>query len=395
MNKQVEISPLKSVKAFYPLMVVSGFVQLIIPSTIHNIMGEFHLTEGEVSILPLVYFIGMMLSAIFVTHLIHRFLVKKLILTAALLICTSLASASLSQEFDIFAFFCFFAGIGNGILIILPGVYVTNVLSKESARIQSALFGFLSFGYIVGPLIPGLIEKLNISWRWAIAAPGLFMVPLIIPLVFTNLGRISKVEKLSIRSVKEIISFNPRFFAGLFVALILGGGASQGFITWIITFLENERGMLQGSAHLVLSGVGVSLVLGRLVCGNLTKRFSTYKILIIISIVSLFLVFFAPFPKYVLINIVLFLLASLFFSGILPLFLSAASVYPKSESSSTYTLLFIALAIGSLFFPYIIGQIFELLGAVTGLSSVAILFIGVLVCLFLIRNALPHKKKIT
>ena len=386
---------MKSIRAFYPLMIVAGFVQLILPSTIHMIMGQFHLTEGEVGILPLVYFIGMMLSAIFVTHLIHKFLVKTLILSSALFICISLISASLSQEFDMFAFFCFFAGIGNGILIILPGVYVTNVLGKESARIQSVLFGFLSFGYIVGPLIPGLIEKLNISWRLAIAAPGLFMVPLIIPLIFTKLGHISKVEKLSIRSVKEIISFNPRFFLGLFVAIILGGGASQGFITWIITFLENERGMSQGSAHLVLCGVGVSLVLGRLICGNLTKRFTTSKILIIVSIVSVFLVFFAPFPKHVLINIVLFLLASLFFSGIIPLLLSAASVYPKSESSSTYTLLFIGLAIGSLFVPFIIGQIFEQMGAIVGMSSTAILIIGVLVCLFLIKNELPIKDHLT
>jgi len=393
MNKQVEISPLKSVKAFYPLMVVSGLVQLLVPSTIHIIMDQFHLTEGEVSILPLIYFIGMMLSAVFVTHLIHRFLVKILIITSAFLIIVSLISASFSQEFEMFAFFCFFAGIGNGILIILPGIYVTNVLGKESARIQSALFGFLSFGYIVGPLIPGIIVKLDISWRWAIASPGLFMIPLIIPLVFTKLGRISKVETLSIRSVKEIIKYNPRFFAGLFIALVLGAGATQGFLIWIITFLEKERGMISGSAHLVLSGIGICLVLGRLACGYLTKRFSTFKILIILTVVSSILIFFAPFDKNISINILLFFIASVFFAGIFPLLLSAASTYPKSESSNTYTLFFIALSLGCLFIPFVIGQIFEIAGYIAGMSSITVLFLGVLACLFIIRNVLPHKRK--
>ncbi|MBI9039250.1 MAG: MFS transporter [Bacteroidales bacterium] len=384
---------MKSIRAFYPLMVISGLVQLLIPSTIHIIMDQFHLTEGEVSTLPLVYFIGMMVSAVFVTHLINRFLVKLLLLTSALLICISLISASLSYEFYMFTFFCFFTGLGNGILIILPGVYVTNVLSKESARIQSTLFGFISFGYILGPLIPGIIIKLDISWRWAIASPALLMVPLIIPLIFTKFNRIEKVDKLSVSTVKEIIKFNPRFFTGLFIALILGAGATQGFLIWIITFLEKERGLLQGSAHLILSAIGICLVFGRLACGNLTKRFSTFNILIIISIVSTFLIFFAPFPQHVIFNIVLFMLASIFFAGIFPLLLSAASTYPKSESSSTYSLFFIALALGSLFVPFLIGHIFEIAGYVAGMSSITVLFLGVLACLFFIKNDLPNKRK--
>ncbi|MCK4406850.1 MAG: MFS transporter [Bacteroidales bacterium] len=391
MSEQAEHlqSSMKCMKVFYPLMVLAGFVQLLIPSTIHIIMDHFHLSEGEVGQLPLIYFIGIMLSAILITQLIQKFSVKTLIVSSALLVSVSLVAASLSQWFVLLTFFCFFAGLGNGILIILPGVYATNVLSKESARIQSVLFGFLSFGFIVGPLFPGLIENLDISWRWAIAAPGVFILPFVIPIIITRLEHIEKAERLSFRIIKDIISFDRRFFLGMIVALILAGGAAVGFVTWIITFLEKERGMLQGSAHLVLCGIGVTIVLGRMACGYLARRFSSYKILIIITIVSAVMIFFAPLPKVAMVNMVLFWVASLFFSGIYPLLLSAAIVYPKTESSSAYTLFFIAISVGGLSIPYVLGQIFEHVGAVAGMSSIAILFLGVLVCLFIIKRELP------
>jgi len=394
MSEQSEhlLSPMKSMRAFYPLMVLSGFVQLVIPSTIHMIMKHFRLSEGEVGQLPLVYFTGIMLSAVLITQLIQKFSVKTLTLFSVLLVSVSLVAASLSQWFVLFVFFSFFTGLGNGTLVILPGIYATNVLSKESARIQSALFGFLSFGYIVGPLFPGLIENLKISWRWAIAGPGLFILPFVLPVLIARFERIEKAEKLSLRIIKDIFSFNPRFFLGLIVALILGGGAALGFITWLITFLEKEKGMVQSSAHLVLCGIGLTMVLGRLACGYLSKRFSSYRILIIITIVSTILAFFAPIPKVAMVNTVLFLLASLFFSGIYPLFLSAASVYPKSESSSAYTLFFIALSVGCLSIPYVLGHIFEYVGAVAGMSSVAVLFLGVLACLLFIKRELPVRK---
>jgi len=52
-----------AMNAFYPMVTITGFVQLLVPSTIHIIMKHFNLKAGEAAIVPLIYFFGMMLSA--------------------------------------------------------------------------------------------------------------------------------------------------------------------------------------------------------------------------------------------------------------------------------------------------------------------------------------------
>lgn len=388
----ITISPMKSMKVFYPLLVVVGVVSLLIPSTLHMIIEHFHLGEGEGGLLPLAFYSGVLLSIVLANQLLQKLSVRTLIVSSALLVCLSLIAASVSQWYALFVFFFFFTGLGNGTLLVIPGIYVTNVLRKESAHVQSMLFGCLALGYTVGPLFPGLIEHLQISWRWAIAFPGALILLCIIPMTIAKLERIEKAEPLSPRIIKDIIAFDRRFFVGIIAALILSGGAITGFITWLITFLINERGMILGSAHIVLCGVGITMALGRLTCGYFAKRFPAYKILLSLTIASAVLLFLAPLPSAVAANTALFLVASFSFAGIFPLLLAAAAVYPKSESSSAYTLFCLALVGGKILTPYALGQVFEYVGAVAGMYLCAVLLIGVLACLFFIKREIPLRE---
>ncbi len=379
-------------RAFYPLMVSAGVIQILIPSTLHNIVRHFHVSEGEGGLLPLIYFAGIMLSCVLVTRFLQKLSVKTLAISGALLVSVSLIAASVSQWYALFIFFLFLAGFGNGTLIILSGLYATNVLREQSGHAQSALFVFLSLGLILGPLFPGLIEHLQLSWRWTFVFPALLVLLLVIPVAIARLERIEKLESLSFSFAREMISFDRRFFIGLVAALILASGAGQGVLMWLVTFLENARGMVQGSAHLALCGVGIGMLLGRLACGYFTKRSSVHRILIIITIASAVLIFLAPLSHSATVNTALFLVASLFFAGLMPLLLSAAALYPKSASSSAYSLFYIAMCVGGLIIPCAVGHAFELVGAVVGMSAIAVLLLGVLACLLFIRKELPIRQ---
>ena len=387
MDYRVEAA--KQMRAFYPLMTVAGFVQLLIPSTIHLIMVDFDLKEGTAGMMPLIYFAGIVISALLANQLLERFPTKILTVASAILVCLSLIAASLSPWFAMFIFFYLFSGIGNGALIFLPGIYATNTCGKEVPRIQAMLFGFLSFGYIVGPLIPGLIERLEISWRWAIAIPGLLIIPFVIPVAMARIKRMEEAEKLSFKTIKHMVSFDRRFFIGITLAIILAGGAALGVITWVVTFLEKERGVTLGAAHLVLCGVGTALVLGRLACGKLSKRFSVYKILLTLVPASAVLVFIAPLPDSAAINALLFIMSALVYAGIYPMLLSASSIYPRSDSAAAYTFFFIILAIGGVTIPYVLGQVFQHAGAVAGMSSASIMLLAALGCLLSFRKEIP------
>ncbi|MCD6567934.1 MAG: hypothetical protein J7K94_04270 [Dehalococcoidia bacterium] len=86
------------------------------------------------------------------------------------------------------------------------------------------------------------------------------------------------------------------------------------------------------------------------------------------------------------------LLPLIYFAGITPLLLSASAVYPRAASSSAYSILFIMTSVGGLIVPYVMGHAFELVGAVTAMSLIGVLFLGALASLFLFTRELPIAK---
>jgi fucose permease len=140
--------------------------------------------------------------------------------------------------------------------------------------------------------------------------------------------------------------------------------------------------------------MGIAAVIGRQIWARVAPKITVYRTLTLLVPVSTVFVFLAPLPNSVIINIILFFIAMIFISGINPLFLSAAAVYPKSHSSSAYTILFISISIGGIIIPFVIGQIFEYTSPIIGMSSISLLFVIVIVLLLSIKKELPISEHI-
>ena len=378
--------------AFYPIIVITGFIQLLIPSTIHMLMSEFSVKPGEAGILPLIFYSGIMTSTIAITHIIKKFRIKSIMIFAVIVVSTSLIAASQSHSFLQFAVLVFFTGFGNGTMITLPGIYATNQHAEQSARLQSTIFSFLAFGFVIGPVFPGLISYLQLSWRWCFAFPGLLLLPALIPIILAKHKPIDKAKKLTLHVIKEVLAFDKKFIFKLVLALAITAGATVALLTWLITFLEIERNTPLGVAHIVLSFMGIAAVSGRLLWGVVSAKLTAIRTLLIIVPSAALLIFFAPLSHIVTINIIIFFMAMFFVSGINPLLLSASAIYPKSHSSSVYTLLFLAMSVGGITIPFGIGQIFQYVNSEVGMSSIAILFIIATGLLFFIKKEIPILK---
>jgi|GEM_PF-918213 len=385
---------LKSVYAFLPLVVVTGFIQLLVPSTIHMIMNNFGIQPGIAGILPMVYFGGLLVSTLTITHLVSRYTIKQLMAVGALLASISLLLASQIDTYFIFVMLYLAIGFGNGLLMILPGLYSTHVFGEKSPELQSLIFATMAVGFVLGPVFPGIIAYLDLSWRWAFAFPGFLILPMLIPVILAKHEPIDHTEKLTLTIAKDIIKFDKRFFIGIIAVVSIGAGCTSGFLTWMITFLENNRGMDIGIAHIVLSIMGVATFTGRRMWGKVAANKRVYKTLLFIAPVSMFFIFIGPFPSNVIINIALFFMAIIFMSGINPLALSAAAIYPRSYSSSVYTILFSSAAVGGMAIPFGIGLIFQIFNATIGLSSIAILVLIIVIALLFIKKEIPLSEHI-
>jgi len=383
---------MSAMHAFYPIIVISGFIQLLLPSTIRILMSHFSIKAGEAGILPLIFFSGIMTSAFAITHIIKKFSIKTIMIFATLIVSASLIAASQSHEFLLFAALVFFTGFGNGIMVTLPGIYATNQHAERSAKLQSTIFSFLAFGFVLGPVFPGIISYLELSWRWSFALPGLLLIPALIPILLAKHEPVDKAEKLTLSILKEIIAFDKKFFFEIVTTLIIAAGAAVALLTWLITFLETQQSTPLGTAHIVLSAMGIAAVSGRLIWGTVSTKLTAFRTLLIIVPISAILVFLAPLSQTVAINIILFFMAMFFVSGINPLLLSSAAIYPKSHSSSVYTILFISMGMGGATIPFCIGQVFQHAGAEVGIGSIAILFAITTALLFLIKKEIPILK---
>jgi len=383
-----------AMNAFYPLTILVGFVQLLVPSTIYMIMKYFNIQSGVAGVLSLIFFTGIMTSAFAITHLIKKFSMKQLMVAGSIIVSVSLLAISQSENFILFALLYLFIGFGNGIMSTLPGIYITQHYSKKSAQLQSMIFSFIALGFVVGSVFPGIISYLNMSWRWNFALPAIMIIPLLIPIMVTKYKPINNTQKLSLRIVKEMVGFDKTFFYGIMVAIILGAGSIAAFLTWLITFLEEQRGTSLEMSHIILATMGISIIIGRLIWGKVAQKIKVYHTLLIIVPVSAVLVFVAPFPQTEIINIILFFVAMIFISGVNPLFLSAAAIYPKTHSSSVYTVFYIFMSLGGMIMPFGVGHVFQYFGAVTGMSSISLLFVFIMGLLLIIKKEIPVSEHI-
>ena len=376
-----------SMKAFYPFMVVCGVIQILAPSSISIIMRQLEIREHLGGLLQTVYFLGLLLGTLLLTRFMQRFTVKQIMLAQASLLVVSLLAASAAPWFVLLLFFFFFTGFANGTLLTLPAIYIAQLYGEESPRMQNILYGFLSMGFVFGPLIAAFIVRAELSWRWCLAIPALLAIPLALPLALARLQRLPRPRKLSVSVLRDVLSFNRSLFIGLVLAFLLYAAAQASVNTWLVSFLEIERGMVSGAAHLVLVGIAACLTLGRFICGWLAGKINPFDILVSITLASGVLVFLAPIPDSKAASVIIYMFLGLAYSGINPFLIGYSAWFPQGESSAVLTAIISAGAVGGVFFPYLIGLLNQNTSPIVGMSSVSIFIIGVIACVHWIK---PH-----
>lgn len=377
----------KHLKVFYPLLIVPGIVHVLAPAVVNTMMKQLGLVESLGGLLQIVYFSGVLVGTLMITRLMQRFTVKQILLAQVLVLSASLLAAAASPAYPLILCFYLFTGLANGILITMPGAYVTGVAGEQSPRYQNMLYAFLSLGIVLGPVLPGLIARWNISFRVALVAPGILIIPFAIPLALVEMQRVHEVDRLSVKLIRDVLSFNRALFLGLLMALLLYAAAKSSVSTWLVRFLESGEGVAPGVAHLVLMVVAGLITTGRWLCGYLSKKIDPFNILEVISLASAIVVFVAPLPSSKTASFILYPLLGLVFAGIYPFLLGYAAWFPRAESSAVFTSIIAAGAIGGAIFPYAVGLLNQYVGPKFGMSSVAVLMLGVVACLYWIK---PH-----
>ena len=369
-------------------MIVPGIVLLLAPATVESVMAQFHFQESLGGLLQVSYFAGGVVGILIITHLMQRLSSRRIVLGAVWILVASLLVAAVSPWYPLMLAFLLIVGFANGILIAFPGVYANSVCGGQSHRAQNLLYGFFSLGVLSGPLLASFMIDTVHSWRWAFAAPALLVIPLSLPVAFSNIVDIDKAVKLSRDAVRKAVAFDGRLFAGLFGALLFYIAAESAVSMWMVTFMHEELHTGLGPAHWALAGLWAGVTFGRLLIGWLFHRAEPFYVAVFLSFAAALLLLIAPLTGSRTAAFIMYPAVGLAYSGIYPILIGYCARFPRDLSSSVFTIYLAAGAAGGAILPYVIGLVNQFAGLVPGMASISVLLIGVIAFLYWTKNRL-------
>lgn len=308
-----------------------------------------------------------------------------------------------------------FASVGVSFALIKVSVYsmigiVTNS-DKEHNSLMSNIEGVFMFGialaYFLFPAFNNQSDPnswLNVYWLLAALSTISFVI-----LFFADYEEEKVIPGVDLKDdFRQMFLLMARILVICFVfSAFLFVMIEQGIMTWLPTFNDRVLALPENVSIMMASILAISLGIGRLLAGVLTKYFSWLAILVVCIIGAMALVTFLlpnavnaqvgeigsvtdiPFIGFA------FPLVGLFIAPIYPLLNSVVlSALPKRLHSPMSGLIIIFSAIGGTLGSRIIGYLFKNTGAETAfyytLIPMGILLILVFILKKLTNNLTPH-----
>ena len=276
-----------------------------------------------------------------------------------------------------------FATVGAAFALIKVSVYSTIGLvtdsTKEHNSLMSSIEGFFMVGialaYFLFPAFNTEGEPdawLNVYWLLAGFSTLSFVI-----LLFTKFEKEAEIAGANLsQDFAEMFKLLARLLIIVFViSAFLFVMIEQGIMTWLPTFNNKVLGLDENLGIMMASILALSLAVGRLLAGVLTRKISWLYVLSACTIMAMLLVVFV-LPKTVGLNVgeidslgdipligFAFPLVGLFIAPIYPLLNSVVlSALPKRVHSPMTGLIVIFSALGGTLGSRIIGYLFETKG---------------------------------
>ncbi len=277
-----------------------------------------------------------------------------------------------------------FASVGVSFALIKVSVYsviglVTNS-QKAHNSLMSSIEGVFMFGIALAYfLFPAFnIETDPNSWLNVYPLLAVMSAVSFVILFFARFDEGHEIPGANLSDdLKQMLSLMTKMLVIVFViSAFLFVMIEQGIMTWLPTFNDRVLRLPENISIMMASILAVSLGIGRLLAGQLTKKYSWFQVLTVCLVCAMLLVVFV-LPQTVTANVgeissiselpfigFAFPIVGLFIAPIYPLLNSVVlSSLPKKLHSPMTGLIVIFSALGGTIGSRIIGWLFKNLGA--------------------------------
>lgn len=256
-----------------------------------------------------------------------------------------------------------------------------NELAPGKAAIINGMHAMFALGAFTFPLLLMLLTNQN-SDNWIYAVYFMLIMGILNWLMYYNIPlQNDKIEKKE-RNQSNALGFvhEPLFYictATLFFYLC----AEQGVIGWMITYFKDTGLLPPTLSQVTASLLWVMILVGRLLTAYLSTKVRKEWLMIVMGLGLVgffFLLLFSTSTPYILIGIMGF---GFSMAGIYPTIVSFAGNI-INKYSLTWSFMLPIASIGSIIMPTIIGKIAETIGIYYGMSSIVVVVLIDLICIF-------------
>ena len=363
--------------------------------------------EIEASILEAYKDLPIAIVSFLIASFLPRIGYKKSMLISLALVTLACVYMFFGNSF--FAAKVLFASVGAAFALIKVSVYTCIGLvtsnEKEHSSLMSSIEGVFMFGIALAYfLFPAFnTEGIPDAWLsvyWVLSGLSLFSFVLLLFIKFDEGAEIPGSNLLD--DVRQMFTLIARLLVIVFViSAFLFVMLEQGIMTWLPTFNNDVLNVSENVAIMMASIFAVSLGVGRLIAGFLSKHYSWFYIVggcILLAIVMVVFVL----PKTIEVGInenvienlssvpllaFAFPLVGFFISPIYPLLNSTVlSALPKKLHSPMTGLIIVFSALGGTLGSRAMGWLFKQVGPASGFYYTLIPIVLLLLTLILLKR---------
>lgn len=207
----------------------------------------------------------------------------RLVLGASLFIfALGLLGATLSRYMPLTLACMAFAGLGDGVLVMVGNVMVAQTFARRSASALNLLNVFYGVGAIAGPAVAGASLGLwgtSLPALWCVAGLAALVV-LAVPGLHTAPAAQADKDGAQAAQVTGPIYRSPALWL-LSVLLLLYVGVEVGTGGWIATYMQRTSGFRPEEAAFVASAFYMALTGGRLIAAALAAKLRSGTLLLL------------------------------------------------------------------------------------------------------------------
>ncbi len=366
--------------AFFVFGYVDNLKGPILPVLLDDL--NFSYTTGGTLLLG--SYFGFLIATLATGVLADRIGNKLILLAAGVLLTVGLFLFSIGNGFWSLALGMTLGGLGLGAIEVGGNNLIVEVHDAQRGRFLNLLGVFHGIGSFTVPVVASQLLLSDFSWRQIYQMTLVLTVMLALFFLVVRYPRRQSSGEggLGFGALRKVGFTRSMMLYYLLIAVYVA--AELGIASWLVEFLQQEKGMSLARSSFYLSLFFVFIMIGRLLGSFVVERIGYLRIMLVVSvasIVSLSAGIFGPPTLAILIPF-----TGLFFSIIFPTATAAVSHQHVKNTGAILGLLFAFGGLGGALGPWAMGVANDVVGVMMGFALSIVYCLVMIVALLALRS---------